>query len=71
MKSHLSITIDDYYAKAVKRFSRQENRSISNFIEHILAQFFRQHGASEKIVTSPSKTNGSISREEIYDRSHR
>jgi len=66
MKSRLSITIEQEYVDALQRVSQQDNRSLSNQIESILAQWLRGRPVSEQIPTSDARFVGSFSREETY-----
>ena len=66
MKSHLSITIEKEYVDALQRVSRAENRSLSNQIESILAQWLRTQPVSEQVPSTPGRFLGIFSREETY-----
>ncbi len=66
MKSRLSITIEKQYVDALQRASCEENRSLSNQIESILAQWLRSRPVSEQVPTTPGRFVGKFSREETY-----
>lgn len=66
MKSRLSITIEEHYAQALQRISREENRSLSNQIEQVIAEWLRTRPAGCEIPTTPGRFAGNFSREETY-----
>lgn len=66
MKSRLSITIDAHYAQAIQRISREENRSLSNQIEQVIAEWLGKRPAAGEIPSTPGRFVGNFSREETY-----
>jgi hypothetical protein len=66
MKSRLSITIEQEYVDALQRASQQENRSLSNQIESILAEWLSDRPIADQIPTTPGRFRGKFSREETY-----
>ncbi len=66
MKSRLSITIDAHYAQALQRISREENRSLSNQIEQVIAEWLRTRPAESDIPSTAGRFIGKFSREETY-----
>ena len=62
MKSRLSITIEKDYVDALQRASRQENRSLSNQIESILAQWLGNRKLTDEVPTTPGVFMGNFSR---------
>ena len=52
--------------EALRRASCEENRSLSNQIESILAQWLGSRPVSEQVPTTPGRFVGKFSREETY-----
>ena len=67
MKAHISITIEEKLAHGLRRYAKQERRSISQVTEIALQEFLADRQPThDQVPATPSAFNGSFSREETY-----
>jgi hypothetical protein len=68
MREHISISIPQGTALRLRRYARRERRPVSQVVEMAIERLLEQKvPGAERIVTTPGRFVGKLSREETYE----